>query len=108
MDEHMWTIWLVILLVGLGTFMLRSSFILALEKLDEPALFRRVLRFIPSAVLGALVSASLFLRQNTADSGWADNRLVAGLAAALVAWRTRSMLLTIVVGMVLLFLLNHL
>ena len=49
------TIWTVILLAGVGSFLLRLSF-LALVRGDQvPDLAQRALRLVPAAVLAALV-----------------------------------------------------
>ena len=100
------SLWIVIAMVAGGTFALRFSFILALDKFKEPALLRRILRFVPAAVLAALISSSLFIREGAPSAPWENERLVAALIAALVAWKTKNMLLTILVGFGVLHLLG--
>jgi branched-subunit amino acid transport protein len=77
---------------------MRLSF-LAVRDADRrltPAV-RRVLRHVPPAVLAALV-APAFLRHSGSVDLW-DGRVLAGVVAGWVAWRFRSILGTIVVGM---------
>ena len=49
------SLWLTMLLAGAATFAIRLSFIGAAGRLDAPAWFRRMLRFVPIAALTALV-----------------------------------------------------
>ena len=99
-------LWLTILLMGFVTYTLRLSFIVLLERWDIPPLVRRGLRFVPPAVLSAIIFPEV-LRPNGALDLSPDNaRLIAGLLAALVAWSTKNMLLTIAVGMGALWILS--
>lgn len=99
-------IWLVLLLGGLLTFGMRFIFVYLLGRFELPALVRRALRFVPPAVLTAIVVPELTVRSGQVDLSWTNFRLLAGLAAVLVAWRTKNMLLTILAGMVVLVLLE--
>jgi branched-subunit amino acid transport protein len=58
---------------------------------------QRLLRQIPPAALAAIVVPALLRPEGSFDL--LQPRLVAGIAAALVAWRTRNIALTLVVGM---------
>jgi len=90
--------WLTIVLASLGTFVLRASFLVVADRLvDLPPLTQRILRQIPPAVLAALVLPALVRPEGTLDL-W-QPRLLAGLVAAAVSWRTRNVGLTLVVGM---------
>ena len=94
------TIWLTIVIVGIGTFLLRFSLIAfsgRSEKLPDPVL--RALRFIPPAVIAAFASPSFLMRGGSVDITFDNLRLFAGLVAALVAWKTKSILWTILSGM---------
>lgn len=102
------TIWLIIILGGILTYLIRLSFILLFGQLEMPDLVRRALRFIPPAVLSAIIFPELFIRSGSIDFTFGNLRLWAGLLAALVAWRTRSALLTILAGMGTLWLLQTL
>ena len=91
-------LWLMLFLIGGLTFLTRLSFILILDKWDAPELFKRGLRFVPLAVLPALILPELFIRDNALGFTPDLPRLVAAIVAGLVAWRTKSVLLTILVG----------
>lgn len=91
-------LWLLFAAMGAVTVALRGSFLLLQDRLALPPLLRRSLAFVPPAVLAALVTPSLFARSGV-GLGPFDARLVAGALAILVAWRTKSVLATLLVGM---------
>lgn len=92
------TTWVVILVAAAGTFAQRASFLVFAHRLAEVSpRAQRVLRQIPPAVLAALVVPALFRPGGDLDL-W-QPRLLAGVVAALVSWRTRNVGLTLVVGM---------
>ena len=95
-----------IVLAGAGSYALRASFLAAARRLvDLPPLAERILRQIPPAVLAALVLPALVRPGGDLDL-W-QPRLLAGVVAAVVSWRTRNVGLTLAVGMVLLFALEQ-
>jgi branched-subunit amino acid transport protein len=98
-------VWVAILLAGAGTYTMRASFLLAADRLARvPPGVERLLRQIPPAALASLVVPAL-LRPH-GDLDLFSPRLVAGLVAAAVAWRTRNVAATLAVGMGLLVLLD--
>lgn len=91
-------VWLAVAAIGLGTFAIRLSFLLVLERVSVPPLAERALALVPAAVLSALVAPTLVV----ADGGpavWGNDRLLAGAVATVVAWYTEDILATIVAGM---------
>jgi len=86
-------------LAGLVTFAIRLSFIALLGRVEVPPLFTRALRFVPAAVLSAIIFPELVVRGGAVDLSPGNPRLLAGLVAAGVALRTRSVALTIASGM---------
>jgi branched chain amino acid efflux pump len=99
-------IWVVMVAAGLITFGIRLSFILLLERVQTPDWFKRSLRFVPPAVLSALILPELIRHNDVVDFSWRNPQLMAGLAAVLVAWRTRNVVLTIAAGMIALVILE--
>lgn len=94
------TIWLAILVGGLATFLIRGSFLFLFDRLGSvPPRVERLLRFVPSAVLAALVVPAVLAPRDTVTLVGND-RLVAAAVAALIAWRTESILATIGTGLV--------
>ena len=99
-------IWLFFIVLAIGTFALRLSFIYLFGKVDMPDWLRRALRFVPASVLAALVFPALAYPNGALDLSLDNVRLLAGIGGALVAWRTKNVLLTILVGMVLFWILQ--
>jgi branched-subunit amino acid transport protein len=102
------TLWLTISGGGAVTFALRLSFIALLGRVELPPFLGRTLRFVPAAVLTAIVIPLLFYENGALDVSLGNERLLAGLVAALIAWRTRSVLFTIGGGMAALWTLQAL
>ena len=91
--------WLTMLIVGVLTFGIRLSFILILDRWETPPLLKRSLRFVPVAVLTAIIVPELIMRGGKPDITFANLRLIAGIVAILVAWKTKSIIWTIIAGM---------
>ena len=92
-------LWLTIAGAGAVTFALRLSFIALVGRMATPHFFGRALRFVPAAVLTAVVIPLLFYANGALDFSLGNERLLAGLVAALIAWRTRNVLFTLGGGM---------
>lgn len=100
------TLWLTILGAGLCTWLLRLSFIELWQWMSVPPLVNRALRYVPPAVLAALVVPALVRSGGAVDLSPDNLRLVAGIVAAVVAWFSRSVLATLAAGMGMLWLLE--
>ncbi len=99
-------IWVIMLLGGGLTFAMRLSFIYLFGRFSVPAAFTRALRFVPPAVLSALIAPALFMPNDRLDLGFDNHYLVAGLVAIFVGWRTKNTLVTLLAGMVALVVLQ--
>jgi len=98
-------VWVTILLAGAGTYAMRASFLLAADRLARvPPGVERLLRQIPPAALASLVLPALLRPHGSLDL--LSPRLLAGAVAAVVAWRTRNVAATLVVGIGILMLLD--
>lgn len=100
------SLWISIILIGLLTFFTRLSFILLSGKWKPPETFQRALRFVPVAVFSAIILPELVWKDGNLWLSPANPRLLAGLVAILVAWRTKNVVWTIAVGMAVLLLLQ--
>jgi branched-subunit amino acid transport protein len=99
------TTWLAVVLAGAGTYAMRASFLAFADRLARvPPPVARLLRQIPPAALAAIVVPALVRPQGYLDL--AQPRLLAGALAALVAWRTRNVGLTLVIGMAVLIVVD--
>ncbi len=91
-------IWAVILVSGAGTYAMRASFLAFAHRMATvPPGVARILRQIPPAALAAIVLPALVRPEGHFDL--LQPRLLAGAVAALVAWRTRNVGVTLIVGM---------
>ena len=98
---------LSILVIGALTYLMRVAFI-GPSRLSLPPTVERALRFVPPAALTALIVPDLVGRNGALVLTLANPRLIAGVAALLVAWRTRNVAATLIVGMALFWLLSAL
>jgi branched-subunit amino acid transport protein len=101
-------IWLVMLLGGLITFGMRLSLIYLFGRFQISETLRKALHYVPPAVLSALILPELFLRDGAMYLSLENSRLLAGLAAIVVAWFSKNTLITILAGVAALLLLQFL
>ena len=98
-------VWAAIVVIGVATYGFRLSFIHLFGRIDEvPPSVKRTLRYVPPAVLAALVFPDFVTLESSVVATLADERLIAGAAAGAVAWRTENVFATITVGMIALWL----
>lgn len=99
---------LALSILGMGaiTYAIRVSLFLLPERVALPPWLMRALRYVPAAVLSAIILPELLLPGGVLDLSLGNERLLAGLAAIVIAWRTRNVLLTVAAGMVVLWLLQ--
>jgi len=92
-------VWTVIVVIGLGTFLLRLSGIHLLGGGSMPEGLMRALRYVPPAVITAIVVPAIVYGGPDGGFSLHNARLLAGVIAAVVAWTTRSVLATLGLGM---------
>ncbi|MCG2575731.1 AzlD domain-containing protein [Dechloromonas sp. XY25] len=84
---------------GLATFLIRLSFIAFGHHLPDGPRIAAVLRYVPPAILGALIAPEILSIDGGISLTPANPRLWAALVALVVARLTRSVLATIAAGM---------
>jgi branched-subunit amino acid transport protein len=99
-------LWLTMIIAGVITYLMRLSLIFLFGRFEIPEWLARALRFVPPAVLTAIIFPELLMPGGQLAISLDNQRLLAGLIAILVAWRTRNAVLTIVVGMLSLWLIQ--
>jgi len=92
-------VWAMIFGAAAITFLLRFSFLGTLKPDAIPPRVRELLRFVPPAVLAAIVVPALALRDGSVQLAVSNPRPAAALVALIVAWLTRSVIWTIAAGM---------
>ena len=99
-------IWIVMVVLGLLTFATRLSFIAILERIKLPPTFQRALRFVPIAVLSAIIAPELGYYNNMLALSLMNPRLLAGIVATLVAFWTKNVVWTLLAGMAVFWILR--
>ena len=100
-------IWFIIIISGLITFGMRFVFLTpAMPKhLSKDAI--TAMRLVPIAVLWTIVVAEIMLAGGQITDPLSNTKLLAALGAAVIAWRTKSVILTIGCGMPFLWAANY-
>jgi branched-subunit amino acid transport protein len=102
------TIWVILIGMTIITLGERLSFMGLLANRAIPNLLLRALRFVPAAALTAIVVPDLLYSGGVLVNPLANLRLLAAMVAAVVAYRTKNVLLTIAAGMAVLWVLQAL
>jgi branched-subunit amino acid transport protein len=93
------TLTLLIVALALGTYLLRLLPLTILSRISLPKRAQEWLRLVPGAVLAASLAQALLVRDERIILAWDNPYVLAALPTFLVAWRTRSVLLTMLAGM---------
>lgn len=93
------SVWVWMIAGGLLTYGIRLSFILLFGKFDIPEGVKRALRLVPAAVLSAIVFQEVLMPGGELNLSLGNLRLISAVLAALVAWKTHNVVLTVAVGM---------
>ena len=101
-------LWIVIVVVGALNYASRLSFIALFARRTVPPLVARALRYVPVAMLTALIVPMVLPGAPLAVPLPPTPKIAAALVAGVVAWRTHSTPKTLVAGMVALWLLQAL
>jgi branched-subunit amino acid transport protein len=93
------SLWLTVVACGVVTFLIRFSFIAMHGRVTMPRWFTRALTFVPVAVLSAITLPEILVQNSAVNHSLLNPKLLAGILAVVVAWRTRNVWATIAVGM---------
>jgi branched-subunit amino acid transport protein len=101
-------LWAVIFAVGALNYLSRVSFIAFFARRSMPPALARALKYVPAAMLTALILPMIVDPTATSGPELATPKVAAAVVAAVVAYFTRSSLITLAVGMATLWLLQWL
>jgi branched-subunit amino acid transport protein len=99
MDQKV--IFLTILGMALVTFTPRLLPVWLLASRKLPTVVVTWLRYVPAAVLAAMLFPAILLDGKQLNFNWSNLYLLAFVPTLLVAWRTRSMFGAVITGMIL-------
>lgn len=85
--------------MAIATMATRIPVLVALSRRMLPEGVERALRYVPPAVLSAIILPIVVLREGELNLVTNNAMLPASLIAILISWRSKNLLLTIVVGM---------
>ncbi len=93
-------LWLLFILVGLGTFLVRLSFIElhgSTQELLERS--RHILVLLPPAILAALCIPAILFSRPASEFQWDISQIIAAIVAIVITRLSRSVVWPIVGGM---------
>jgi branched-subunit amino acid transport protein len=106
MDQK--TILITILGMGFVTYLPRLLPVLLLSSKNLPPLVEAWLRYVPVAVLSAMLLPSLAVKDGNLDFSSSNLFLWAAIPTFLAAWKTRSLFGSVIVGMAVVALARYL
>lgn len=98
-------VYLIVGMMGV-TFAIRYAVLGLGGRLHLSQKFTHLLRYIPPAVLTALVVPAVLMPTNNEPLTGSNARFISAIAAILVSYRTKNILLTIAIGMLTFFILK--
>ncbi len=100
---------IVVLIIGIGTYLIRLSFIGILGNRPVPSWAEAPLQHVAPAVLAAIAAPAVLLTDGSVDLSPVTNpQFFAAVLAGLVTWRLKNVVWAIVTGMVALWVLQWL
>lgn len=90
------------------TYLPRVIPLFVLSRMDIPEIVVRWLRYIPAAILAALLAPEIFMKEGVIELSLRNINLLAAVPTFLVAVYKRNIFLTIIVGVLSVILLQHL
>ncbi len=91
----------LVLVLGMAvvTFALRYPLLALAGRIHFPANVTRALKYVPPAVLTAIIVPEILLPDGTLRLSPTSPYIIGAVVATVVAWWTKNLLLTIVLGM---------
>ncbi len=96
----------IILGMALVTYLTRIGALALFRFTGIPSWLNRWLKYVPVAILTALIVPSLLLPKGYLDISFNNNYLIAGIVAAFVAYKSRNIIATLGLGMSIMFVLK--
>lgn len=103
-EQYVWT---VIVFAGLLTYLPRLLPLLLLANASLPGWFFLWLKYVPSCVFGAMIFSEIFVRADRLNLSLTNIYLISSVGVFAVAFRTKSLPLSIASGLFLFWLLQN-
>lgn len=97
---------IAVLGMALATYLPRMLPLLGLSRLSLPYFLERWLSYIPTTIFAALIFPAILMQGGKLNPGFQNYQLTASLISFLIGWRTRSMIVTVMGGLITLALLT--
>ena len=99
-------IFYIIIGMTLVTYFTRSGALVLFRYTGVPTWLNRWLKYVPVAILTALIVPSLLLPKGYLDISLNNHYLIAGIVAAFAAYKSRNIIATLGIGMSIMFVLK--
>lgn len=99
--------WLLVFIIGTMTFLGRMSFLVFFGQREMPKWALIALQYVPVTALTALATPAIILNDGDVDLSL-NPKMIAGLVAVVIAWRTKNLFLTMSGGMLVFWILTGL
>ncbi|WP_127716275.1 AzlD domain-containing protein [Halobacteriovorax sp. HLS] len=96
--------WIVVGFLSVGTLIIRSSVILLSNKFTFSDRAKEIFSFIPAAVIPAIIMPMVFFHKGEVDVLLGKERMLVLTFSAIICYLTKSMLITILFGLICLYL----
>ena len=91
--------WATIIISGIITFTIRFSAIYKVTNSRTPAWLENILKYVPTSVLSVLIFPEIFLNESNTLEILNNPKILAASTALLVTILTKSIIITIITGM---------
>ncbi|MCC6138445.1 MAG: AzlD domain-containing protein [Bdellovibrionaceae bacterium] len=98
--------WKTVLILAIGTLAIRGSIIALSSRLTISDRLKEIFSYIPAAILPAFIAPAVFFHQGHVDWMWMKERFVVLIFATAVCYYFKSTVMTIVFGLVSLYILS--
>lgn len=97
---------LIILGMSIVTYLPRVLPIIVLSKTKIPEWFMRWLKYIPIAVLSALLVPEIMISENAVNLSLENKNLLAAIPCFLIAYKTKNLFITVITGIIAMLVMN--
>lgn len=98
----------IVLLIGVSllTYLIRLLPIMYLSKKELPTWLKEWMKFIPAGIFAALIAPDIFTSNGSLSISFTNIKLISSFLVLLIALKTKSLGLSIFIGVVSIYLLS--